>query len=49
MKKKKKSRQKKATKKEIKKEDFPEYTDESIKAANFIGLPFPYIPGDPGL
>ena len=28
---------------------FPEYSQASRDAARFIGLPFPYVPGDPGL
>lgn len=29
--------------------DFPGYSDESKRAGLFIGLDFPYVPGDPGL
>lgn len=29
--------------------DFPEYSEESKRAGAFIGLDFPYVPGDPGL
>lgn len=39
----------KKSKQPITKNQFPEYSEESINAANFIGLDFPYVPGDPGL
>lgn len=28
---------------------FPGYSNESINAGMFLGLEFPYVPGDPGL
>lgn len=31
------------------KNEYPGYTEESYKAGRFIGLNFPYVPGDPGL
>lgn len=28
---------------------YPDYSEESKNAGRFLGLDFPYVPGDPGL
>lgn len=31
------------------KQEHPGYPEESYRAGDFLGLDFPYVPGDPGL
>lgn len=31
------------------KREYPGYSEGSYRAGNFLGLDFPYVPGDPGL
>lgn len=31
------------------KRNHPGYSEESYRAGDFLGLDFPYVPGDPGL
>lgn len=30
-------------------EQYPGYSEESYGFSNFLGIDFPYVPGDPGL